>query len=456
MFRAYYKISIKKIAYLEGFCCTYANDTIFLKEKSPKEESTSLNEKRVVIVGAGFAGLNAAKRLVKKSFKITLIDKTNHHLFQPLLYQVATAVLAPSDIIMPVREIFKKYPNVETLMATVVHINKEQKYLQLENDEQITFDYLILAPGAHHAYFGNEHWQSFAPGLKTLQDGLILREKIFASFEWAERASSVDEQKRLMTFAIIGGGPTGVEMAGAIAEIAYLSLKNNYRHINPAQSQIYLIEGANQLLVGYPSRLAQRAKKDLESMGVTVKLNALVSDVNAKGVVYNNELLETTNIIWAAGNKASSLLETLNVPLDKQGRVKVESDLSVPYHPDIFVIGDAAYYQEQGKVLPAIAPVAVQQGIFVGDLIKKSATGKKHSFHYVNWGMMATIGKYKALVLSGPIQCGGLLGWFAWCFVHIYSLIDFRAKIFVFIQWLFYLIKEKRNARIVLNAKCKE
>ncbi|MBN9286763.1 MAG: FAD-dependent oxidoreductase [Gammaproteobacteria bacterium 39-13] len=413
-----------------------------------------VQQNRIVIVGSGFGGLNVVKSLKKAAnCKITLIDKTNYHLFQPLLYQVATAALSPSDIAMPIREIFRNLPNVETLMGTVMAINKHDKTILLESGEVVPFDNLIIATGARHSYFGKNHWEVFSPGLKTLQDAVNIRERILASFELAERSHDKEGMDKYLRFIIIGGGPTGIEMAGAIAEIAHQSLNKNYRRVDPRKAQIYLLEGGTQLLAGYPASMAMRAKQDLEKMGVTVKLNSLATEITEEGVYLGNEFLVAHNIIWAAGNEASPLLKTLNVPLDKQGRVIVETDLSVPHYPDIFVIGDAACFMDQnGRALPAVAPVAVQQGVYVGKMIGKQVKKEtRKPFRYVDRGMMATIGKYKALVMSGPFKCTGFLAWMAWCFIHIYFLIGYRTKFFVFAQWVFYFFWGHRNVRLIFK-----
>lgn len=410
--------------------------------------------KKVVIIGLGFAGLNAAKVLGKaKNCQILVIDKTNHHLFQPLLYQVATAALAPSDIAMPIREIFKNHRNIETMMATVVAVSKEEKTVLLEDGTKIPYDYLIVAPGSRHSYFGKNHWEKVATGLKTLQDAIDIREKILAAFELAERTSDISERARLLTFVVVGGGPTGIEMAGDIAEIAHRTLKNQYRQINLNQTQIVLVEAASQLLGSYPINLANIAKKDLEALGVNVKLNTMVTEITDKGVYFEHAFLPAGVIIWAAGNEAAPLLKTLNVPVDKAGRVVVEPCLSIKNYPEIFVIGDACHLADkQGRSLPAVAPVAEQQGRHVGKIIKKGlAKEQRPAFRYWDRGMMAAIGKYKAIVFSDPIQCSGFIAWLAWCFVHIYFLIGYRTKLFVFIQWAFYFFKGQRNIRLLFK-----
>ncbi|WP_043874083.1 NAD(P)/FAD-dependent oxidoreductase [Legionella massiliensis] len=412
-----------------------------------------MKPQQVVIIGAGFGGLNAAKALANQpGFSVTLIDKTNHHLFQPLLYQVATAALSPSDIAMPIREIFRNNKNIKTLMATVSAVNREDKVVILDDNQKIPYDYLILAPGSRHSYFGQNHWEIFSPGLKTLKDALRVREMILTSFELAENTRDELLIKSLLTFVVIGAGPTGIEMAGAIAEIAHQSLKSNFRSIDPGHTKVYLIEGSNQVLSSYPPKLASYAQQSLEKRKVTVLLNTRVTDVTEDGVSLGTEFIPAHNIIWAAGNEASPLLKTLNAPCDKSGRVIVQSDLSLATDPNIFVIGDSACYQEKDQSLPAIAPVAVQQGKFVGKLISKTVSGKKRPvFHYVNRGMMANIGKFDALVLSGPLPSRGFFAWLAWSFIHIYFLIGFRTKIVVFTHWVLYFFKGQRNVRLIVS-----
>ncbi|WP_058533673.1 NAD(P)/FAD-dependent oxidoreductase [Legionella saoudiensis] len=413
----------------------------------------SKKTQHVVIIGSGFGGLNAAKTLANQpGFSITIIDKTNHHLFQPLLYQVATAALSPGDIAAPIREIFRSNKNIKTLMATVLSINKEEKVVTLDDNQHISYDYLIVAPGSRHSYFGQNQWEKFAPGLKTLKDALRVREMILTSFELAENATDISLIESLLTFIVIGAGPTGIEMAGAIAEIAHQSLQSNFRSIDPSKTKVYLIEGGNQVLNSYPQKLAIYAQHTLEKQGVTVLLNTRVTEITDEGVAFGDQFIPAHNIIWAAGNEASPLLKTLDVPCDKSGRVIVQPDLSLPMNPEVFVLGDAAFLKENDQPLPAIAPVALQQGKFVGNLIRKQIPiNNRPAFHYKDRGMMANIGRFNALVLSGPLQSSGFFAWLAWCFVHIYFLIGFRTKILVFIDWVFYFFKGQRNVRLIVR-----
>jgi NADH:ubiquinone reductase (H+-translocating) len=406
---------------------------------------------RVVIVGGGFGGLSLAKKLGGEKFDVWVVDKTNHHLFQPLLYQVASAALSPGDIAVPIREILSPYSNITVMMGEVTNINKKDKFLTLANGDQLRFDYLILAVGARHSYFGHDEWENDAPGLKTLSDALKIRERILISFEKAERSDSISEAKRYLNFVIIGGGPTGVEMAGAIAEIAYDTMLRNFRRIDTKKSKIYLVEGAPHILPFYPEKLSMKAAHYLEKFGVRVITGKMVTKVSHEGVQIGDDFIPSGNVIWAAGNQASPLLKKLDVPLDKQGRVVVDYDLSIPDHPNVFVIGDAAAAKgKDGKFFPALAPVAVQQGRYVANLIKrKLAKEQRPPFRYFDKGTMATVGKTKAVGMFGRFKFSGIFAWFGWCFVHIMYLIGFRNKLIVLTQWLFAYFTGKRGARLI-------
>lgn len=405
----------------------------------------------MVILGGGFAGLNAAKELGHMKFDVWLIDKTNHHLFQPLLYQVASASLSPGDIAVPIREILSPYPNVTVLLGEVVKIDKEQKEVILQNGDHFAYEYLIVALGARHSYFGHDDWETFAPGLKTLSDAIHIREKILLSFEKAERCDSISEAKKYLNFVIVGGGPTGVEMAGAIAEIAYETMLKNFRRIDTSKTKIYLVEGSSHILPVYPENLSNKARSYLEHFGVQVITGKRVTNVSAEGVTVENLLIPTENILWAAGNQASPVLKTLNLPLDKQGRVVVDSDLSLPDHPEIFVLGDAACAMDaKGRPLPALAPVAVQQGRYVAEILRKRLPKKdRPPFRYLDKGTMATIGKTKAIGTFGKLQFSGFIAWLAWCFVHILYLIGFRNRLVVITRWLFSYFTSQRGARLI-------
>jgi NADH dehydrogenase len=406
---------------------------------------------KVVVLGGGFGGLNAAKTLGNSKFDVWLIDRTNHHLFQPLLYQVASAALSPGDIAVPIREILSKYDNVTVWMGQVEKIEKENRQILLMNGDVIHYDYLIVALGARHSYFGKDEWEQYAPGLKTLVDALKIREKILLSFEKAERCDSIMEAKKYLNFVIIGGGPTGVEMAGSIAEIAQETMLKNFRRIDPSKTKVYLVEGSPCVLPVYPPRLSQIAKGYLEQLNVQVITGKRVTEVSKQGVMVEDLFIPTENVIWAAGNQASPVLATLGVPLDRQGRVTVGPDLSIPGHPEIFVIGDAACaLDKNGKPLPGLAPVAVQQGKYVAHVIRKQLShDKRPPFRYFDKGTMAIIGKTKTIATFGKMQFHGFIAWLGWCFVHIMYLIGFRNRFTVMIQWFISYFSSQRGARLI-------
>jgi NADH dehydrogenase len=410
-----------------------------------------MNYKKVVILGGGFAGINAAKALGNTKFDVYLVDKTNHHLFQPLLYQVATAALSPADIAVPIREVLRPYPNITVLMGEVVSIDKKGKKVCLKDGDCLSYDYLVVALGARHSYFGKDEWETFAPGLKTLPDALKIREKILLSFEKAERSDSISEATKYLNFVIIGGGPTGVEMAGAIAEVAYETMLKDFRRIDTTKTKIYLVEGSDHILPVYPSKLCDKARSYLERFGVQVITGKRVTSVSAEGVEIEGQFIPTLNVIWAAGNQASPVLKTLDAPLDRQGRVAVGPDLSLADHPELFVIGDAAAALDQaGKPLPALAPVANQQGSYVGRLIRRQLPqNERPPFRYLDKGTMATIGKTKAIGQLGRFTFWGFPAWLAWCFIHIFYLINFRNRLSVLLSWLFSYFSSQRGARLI-------
>ncbi len=410
-----------------------------------------MKPKKVIIIGGGFGGINAAKKLKKSPMDILLIDKSNHHLFQPLLYQVATAALSPGDIASPIRQVLARQLNATVLLADIVRINKAEKTIVAANGDTFTYDYLILASGASHSYFGHPEWEESAPGLKTLFDALGIREKIILSYERAERCTDAGEAEKFMRFVIIGGGPTGVEMAGAIAEMAHKSLKHNFRHIKPEQTKIYLIEGMDQVLPSFPKDLADKGQQALEKLGVDVLLNTKVTNVTAQGVWIQEKFLETANIIWAAGNQASALLKSLDVPLDKSERVIVNPDLTIPGHPEIFVIGDAACnYNKDKKPLPGIAPVAIQHGCYVAQLIHQQIpTEERKPFVYFDKGTIATIGRAKAIAIIGKLKISGYLAWLAWSLIHVVYLISFASRLLIMTQWIFLYFFNERRIRLI-------
>lgn len=408
-------------------------------------------EPRVVIVGGGFGGIAAARSLRKTDCRITLIDKKNHHLFQPLLYQVATAALSPGDIAVPIRAIFSRNKNIETILGEVTEIDQEKETVILSDGETIPFDFLILAPGARYNYFGNEKWKEFAPGLKTLNNALAIRERILISLEKADKIRDPEKRKPYLTYAVIGGGPTGVEMAGAIAEIAKWNMMRDFRQISPDETDVILIEAADAILNGYPSELSEKAKKELEKMGVTVMLNSPVKEIRENGVQMDDRFIDTPNIIWAAGVEASPLIGTLNCDTDKMGRARVRGDLSIPGSDSIFVIGDAAYVEDKdGKPLPALAPVALQQGRYLAKRIKNRIKGKEApSFSYTDKGSMATIGRARAVADVRGFKFSGLFAWLLWSLIHIFFLIGFRNRFRVFAEWIWHYITFKRGVRLI-------
>ena len=406
---------------------------------------------RVIIIGGGFGGLNVAKGLSHAKMDILLIDKKNHHLFQPLLYQVASAALSPADIATPLREIVRHNRNTTVLMGDVVDIDKEKRLVICKNGETYGYDYLVIATGARHSYFGNDQWEPLAPGLKTLTDALGIRERLLLSFEQAERCDSINDAAKYLNFVIIGAGPTGVEMAGSIAEIAHKTMIQNFRRIKPNRARIYLLEAAPRVLPPYPERLSKRAQKDLEKMGVKVMTGKRVTNVTDNGVELEDGFIESLNVIWAAGNQASSLLKKLDTELDRSGRAIVEKDLSISNHPEIFVIGDAAHVlDKKGQPIPATAPGAIQAGRYVSKIIRKGTPKERRSpFKYFDKGNMATIGKCKAVANFKKLQFTGLLAWLGWGFIHIVYLIGFRNRFSVGLNWFFHYFTGIRGARLI-------
>ncbi|HEX6982378.1 MAG TPA: NAD(P)/FAD-dependent oxidoreductase [Balneolaceae bacterium] len=406
--------------------------------------------KHVVIIGGGFGGISAAKKLKKADVDVTLIDKTNYHLFQPLLYQVATAAMSPGDIAIPIRAVLGKR-GMKVIMGHAVNINRQENYVELKNGRQINFDYLIVAPGSQYNYFGNDEWEDFAPGLKSIADGLRVRERILLSLEEAEQLDDPTLREPYLTYVIIGGGPTGVEMAGAIGEIAKRNMMRDYRTFSKNETRVFLVEAGPGILNGYPRKLSEKARETLENMGVRVLLNTPVTDIGKHQVSFKEGTIETPNIIWAAGVVASPLLSTLNAEQDKSGRVKVGDDLSIPGNDCIFVIGDAAHKTDKnGNPLPALAPVALQQGEFVAKLIKYELRGRKRkAFHYTDKGTMATIGRAKAVADIRGFKFSGIIAWLLWSVVHILFIIGFRNRFRVFVEWMWYYFTFKRGVRLI-------
>ncbi len=410
-----------------------------------------MGPKRVVIIGGGFGGLTAARSI--RNTDVVLIDRTNHHLFQPLLYQVATAALSPGDIAWPLRTVFRSYPHVQVMMDDVEFIDRTKHIVRLHKGPPIAFDALIVAPGSRHAYFGHDEWESFAPGLKTISDAVRLREKMLLAFEEAERHRTTPGGPHHLTFVIVGGGPTGVELAGALAEIGRKAMGPDYPHLRLEDLSILLVEAGPHILSGFDPRLSVKATEALAQKGVTVKLHSPVKAITADGVMIDSDWVPCTNVIWAAGNKASPLLDGLQVPQDSSGRVKVRSDLTVPGEPWIFVIGDAAHcVSHNGTPLPGIAPVAMQQGRYVADLITQGIPPEqRRPFVYNNRGMLATIGRAQAVAQIGPIRASGFLAWILWCMVHIFFLIGLRNRVRVMSEWVWYYLTFKPGARVLFD-----
>jgi NADH:quinone reductase (non-electrogenic) len=405
---------------------------------------------QVIIVGAGFGGLEAAKKLACKDVRLTVIDRTNYHLFQPLLYQVATAALSPADIAAPVRGILSKCKNVEVVLAEVESVDVEARKVKTK-DQIFDYDYLILATGARHSYFGHDEWEKLAPGLKSLEDAVELRRRILLAFEFAEKTTDEAARKAAMTFVVIGGGPTGVEMAGAIAEISRYTLAKDFRHIDPSKARVILIEGASRLLAAFPPDLSESARKQLVELGVDVRTNARATDITESGVKLDGEFIPCRVKIWAAGNNASFVGKTLIAPVDRVGRVIVNDDLTIPGHPEVQVIGDLANFSHQtGEPLPGVSPVAMQQGRHAAHNILRMIRGEKpRPFRYFDKGSLATIGRNKAVADLKFFHLSGLPAWLAWLFVHIIFLVGFRNRVLVLIQWAWAYLTFNKGARLI-------
>ena len=408
--------------------------------------------KKVIIIGGGFGGLTAAKELAKQDFHITLIDRTNHHLFQPLLYQVATAALSPADVAIPIRSIFTKNKNVRVFLGEVSSVDKENRKVFF-NGSDLEYDYLIIATGSKHSYFGKDEWEKYAPGLKTLNDALKIRENILLSLEAAEKEKDQIHRQKYLNFVIIGGGPTGVELAGAIAEIVNKNIIPEFRNIDASMTKVYMVEALPKILSSYPEKLSNRALEDLKKLNVEVILNEKVTEINESGVKVGDKFIETRNILWAAGNQASSLIRKAGIQSDRAGRAIVNDDLSIKDHPEVFVIGDAAAIKnENGDFLPAIAPVAIQQGKFAAKIISGDLKVKTRSrFKYNDRGTMATIGKAKAVAVIKGLKLSGLIAWLTWSFVHIMFLISFRNKLRVMLEWIWHYITNRPGIRLIIK-----
>jgi NADH:quinone reductase (non-electrogenic) len=408
---------------------------------------------RVLILGSGFAGLNAAKVLGGvKGLEVIIIDQKNYHLFQPLLYQVAAAALSPAEIAVPIRNIFSKYHNVKVFQGKVHTINADNKSV-FTNVGEFKYDFLIVACGARHFYFGNEAWEENAPGLKTIEQAVEIRRRVLTAFENAETENDIDKKVKLLTFVIVGGGSTGVELAGALAELSRFTFAKDFRNIDPKRTRILLIEAGPRILPNFSEKLSLRANRHLEKLGAQVLTFKKVTKIDADGVNIGDERIEAATVLWAAGIQASGLNRQLRGELDSMGRIVVEPDLSLKHYPEIFVAGDQAHFAYQtGEPLHGIAPVALQQGRFIAKNILKELEGKpREKFHYIDKGQLATIGRNNAVLEIGKLKLGGFLAWMIWLFVHIYYLIGFKNKFVVLFQWASSYLTYQKGARLIVN-----
>ncbi|MFT3734650.1 MAG: NAD(P)/FAD-dependent oxidoreductase [Rhodocyclaceae bacterium] len=426
---------------------------------TPQSSNTpSRARPRVIIVGAGFGGLSAARALADAPVDVLVIDRRNHHLFQPLLYQIATAGLSPADIAAPIRGVLSSQKNATVILGEVTGIDLATREVIGRNavrDGRVGFDYLILATGARHAYFGHDDWETFAPGLKTVEDATAIRHRLLVAFEQAEMTDDEAERRRLLTIVIIGGGPTGVEMAGAVAELARASLATDFRRIDPRQARIILIEASPRVLATFPESLSAAAANSLQKLGVEVRLGKAVTQCDAQGVEVGGERINAATVVWAAGVQASAASSWLSADADRAGRVKVNADFSLPGQPDVFVIGDtAALTDAAGKVVPGVAPAAKQAGMHVAKVIRARIAGSAAPapFRYLNWGNLATIGRRAAVADFGWLRLRGTLAWWFWGFVHIFFLIDFRNRLAVMLNWAWSFVTFKRGARLITGS----
>jgi NADH dehydrogenase len=404
-----------------------------------------------VILGGGFAGLYAAKRLGHAPVRVTVVDRRNHHLFQPMLYQVATAALDPSDIASPIRSVLRRKKNTEVLLAEATDVDVEQRLVRFTDGGCLGYDYLIVATGAHHSYFGHQEWETLAPGLKNLEDALEIRRRVLLAFELAERERDPIRRHAYLTFVIVGGGPTGVETAGAVAEIRRYALRRDFRHIDPRDATVMLLEGGPRVLPSYPPELGEKAKHDLRRLGVEVRTETLVTDIQPDAVRAAGWTIPTRTVVWAAGNMASPLLQSLDTRLDGVGRAIVEPDCTIPGHPEVFVLGDAAVFNHQeGGSLPGICPVAIQMGEYTARTIVGDLAGRpRRAFRYWDKGQLAVVGRGRAVADIGRFHFGGFIAWLTWIFVHIFFLIGFRNRVLVLIQWAWSYFTYGVGARII-------
>ncbi|MDC3960856.1 NAD(P)/FAD-dependent oxidoreductase [Polyangium jinanense] len=424
--------------------------------RTPKSRKEPLHLPHVVIVGGGFGGLYAAKALRHAPVRITLLDRKNHHLFQPLLYQVATAGLNPAEIAAPIRRVLRDQRNVRVLLGEVTGIDPKERTVT-SSAGTFVYDYLILATGASHSYFGHEEWAPLAPGLKSLEDALEIRRRVLLAFEKAECcAPSQEDRSAWLTFVIVGGGPTGVELAGTLAEVAHHTVANDFRVIDPTAARIVLVEGIDRVLPTYSALLSARAERQLQRLGVEVRTNARVTGIDAEGVQIGEERIAAKTVLWAAGVKASPLGEAVGAPLDRAGRVKVAPDLSVPGHPEIFVIGDLAALEQDGSPVPGLAPAAIQEARHTARNIVRSIQGEpRQPFRYLDKGTLATIGRNAAVANFGRLELSGFVAWLAWLLIHVFFLIGFRNRFLVLFDWAFSYLTYERGARLITESSPK-
>ena len=405
-----------------------------------------------MIIGGGFGGLSAAKILRHHAVRVTLLDRHNYHLFQPLLYQVATATLSPGDIASPIRWILRQASNIRVLLGEVRSIETSRGLITLTDGGQLGYDYLIVATGASHAYFGHEEWALHAPGLKTLEDALEIRRRLLLAFERAEREPDPARRQELLTFVLVGGGPTGVELAGTLAEIARRTLRHEFRTFDPRETRIVLVEAGPTILQAFPGKLRDAARTSLRRLDIEVREGAAVTAVDAHGVMLGNERLVAGTVLWAAGVAASPVVATLGVPRDRAGRVRVEADLSIPGHPEVFVVGDAAFFEQDGHALPGVGQTAVQEGAHAARMIARRARGEATMrFVFRDKGSMAIVGRGSAIADFGWIRFAGPLAWLSWLFLHIFLLIGFRNRIVVMLEWAVAYFTFQRSVRLITN-----
>jgi len=421
-------------------------------------EYGSIRRPRIVIIGGGFGGLSAAKTLKSVNADVLLIDRTNHHLFQPLLYQVATAALAPTDIAAPIRHILRKQKNTSVLLAEVRDIDVHRKVVHVDlPDREIPYDYLIVATGSHHAYFGHDEWAPLAPGLKAVEDGTEIRRRFLLAFERAEKSFDEKEKAEYLTFVIVGAGPTGTELSGALPEIARKALYPDFRNIDTRKTRVILLEGGSRILPSFPEDLAEKARQSLVDLGVEVRTDSIVTRIEAGAVFVGDERIPTHTIFWAAGNAASSLGVKLGAPVDRVGRVLVNPDLSIPEHAEVFVVGDLAFLKrEDGRQVPGVSPAAIQEGRRAAKNVRRLIGHRPtEPFRYFNKGDLAVIGRSRAIADFGKVGFSGRIAWLLWLFVHIMYLVGFRNRLSVFIQWAYSYITYQRGARLITSVERK-